>query len=91
MQYFDDDGTELDPNLMATPDLCASCNKHAEPGQEVLCNPTRIDQVGEDVFVCFAYQPESPSVAREAVLRSLCEQAGMEDSVPGEDSETIDF
>jgi hypothetical protein len=94
MQYFDDDGTELNPDLMATPDLCASCTKNGSAEQEVVCNLTRLDQEGEDVFLCFAYQPESPNVDREAVLRSLCERAGVEysdDLDGGEDPEVIHF
>ena len=94
MQYFDDDGTELNPDLMATPGLCASCAKNDDPKQEVLCNLTRLDQEGEREFICFAYQPTSSNVDREAVLRSLCERAGIEytdDPAGEEDFETVYF
>ena len=94
MRYFDDDGTELNPDLIATPDLCVSCAKNGESEQEVVCNLTRLDQEGEDVFICFAYQPVSANVDREAVLRSLCERAGVEytdDAVGEDDPEVISF
>lgn len=94
MQYFDDDGTELNPDLMATPDLCVSCAKNGGGEQEVLCNLTKLDQEGEEVFICFAYEPAYPNVDREAVLRSLCERAGVkyaDDSAGDEDSESIRF
>ena len=86
MRYFNDDGTEFNPDLTPMPDLCASCRKHNDPGQEPLCNLTRADEQGEEVFLCFAYEPESPEVNRDAVLRDLCEQAGVE--YPDEDSES---
>ena len=92
-RYFHDEGAEFNPTLIPAPDLCATCVKNdaGDPEEDVLCNLTRADQQDEEVFLCFAYQPSSPAVNREEVLRSLCEQAGMEytdDScVPGEDYE----
>ncbi len=41
-KYFDDDGTEINPDLVPKPDLCISCKKDGQPGQkEILCNLTR--------------------------------------------------
>lgn len=83
-----DDGTEFNPDLIPAPDLCASCSKNDDPGQEVLCNLTRADAQGEEVFLCFAYAPTSPNIDREAVLRELCERVGIEypkNSTGGED------
>ena len=78
MRYFDDDGTEFNPDLIPSPDLCVSCSKNDDPDQEALCNLTRADTADEEVFLCFAYAPASPNIDREAVLRDLCEQAGAE-------------
>ena len=47
-KYFDDDGTEINPDLAPKPDLCISCKKDGQPGEEeILCNLTRADQQGE--------------------------------------------
>jgi hypothetical protein len=54
---MDDDGNELNPDLIAKPDLCVSCAKDGDPNEEILCNLNRLDQVDEDVFKCFAYEP----------------------------------
>ncbi len=44
-KYFDDDGTEINPDLIPKPDLCISCKKDGQPGEEeTLCNLTRADQ-----------------------------------------------
>ena len=95
MRYFNDDGTEFNPDLIPLPDLCASCAKRDEPDQEVLCNLTRAEARGEDIFVCFAYTPNSLDVDREAVLRDLCARAGIdypeEDRDDPDDPETIHF
>lgn len=50
-KYYDDDGTEINP------DLCISCKKNAFSGEEeILCNLTRVVQQGQDEFVCEAYE-----------------------------------
>ena len=56
MKFFDDDGTEINPNLFSKPALCLSCKKNSLPEEEVFCNLTRLDQIGEDEFRCFAYE-----------------------------------
>lgn len=78
--YFNDDGTEFTPGLHATTDQCVSCAKNEthKAEEEVVCNLARADQQGDEVFVCFSYQPISTSIDREEVLRELCEQAGVE-------------
>ena len=78
-RYFNDDGTEFNPDLHPTPDLCVSCvmNETHDAVEEVVCNLTRADQEGDEVFLCFAYQPISPRINREEVLRALCEQVGV--------------
>ena len=79
-RYFNDDGTEFNPGLQPVPDLCVSCVKNEvhDADEEVVCNLTRADQQGDEVFVCFSYQPISTSIDREEVLRELCERAGVE-------------
>ena len=56
MPYYDDDGNELNPDLIPKPQLCLSCRKNDDPGEEVLCNLNRLDQQGESEFKCFAYE-----------------------------------
>jgi len=59
-KYFDDDGTEINPDLVPKPDLCVSCKKDGQLGkEEVLCNLTRADQQGESEFHCKAYEPKA--------------------------------
>jgi hypothetical protein len=56
--YFDDDGNELNPDLVSKPSLCVSCAKDEDPNEEVLCTLNRLDQQGDPDFQCFAYQPK---------------------------------
>lgn len=61
-EYFDDDGTKINPDLISKPDLCVSCKKDGLGGEEmILCNLTRADQQGEDEFYCEAYEPVNPN------------------------------
>ena len=56
-QFYDDDGTEVNPDLIPKPDLCISCKKDGlSSKEEVLCNLTRADQQGEAEFICEAYE-----------------------------------
>ena len=58
-KYFDDDGTEINPDIVSKPGLCVSCRKDGQPGkEEILCNLTRADQQGEEEFYCEAYEPK---------------------------------
>ncbi|MCK5170460.1 MAG: hypothetical protein KAQ75_11330 [Bacteroidales bacterium] len=54
--YFDDDGNELNPDLIPKPNLCLSCKKNEDPNEEILCNLNRLDQRNESEFKCFAYE-----------------------------------
>jgi len=56
--FFNDDGKEIDPDLIAKPDLCVSCKKDDDPGEEILCTLTRADQIGEEPFRCEAFEPK---------------------------------
>jgi hypothetical protein len=55
IRFCDDDGTEVNPDLIAKPSLCASCAKDDDPSEEPLCALNRLDQQGEEEFRCDAY------------------------------------
>ena len=56
-KYYEDDGTEVNPDLIVKLDLCITCKKNGLSGEEeILCNLTRADQQGQDEFVCEAYE-----------------------------------
>ena len=48
MRFFDDDGTEINPDLIAKPSLCASCEKDEDSLKEIHAHfdtlITKIDQ-----------------------------------------------
>ena len=44
---YDDDGNEINTDLIAKPSLCVSCSKDEDPAEEVLCLLNRADQQGE--------------------------------------------
>ena len=57
-KYYDDDGKEINPDLIPKPSLCITCRKNSMSGkEEILCNLTRADQQGETEFICGAYEP----------------------------------
>jgi len=58
--YFNDDGTEINPELVPMPSICVCCKKNDDPSQEILCTLTRADQQDETEFHCFAYEPKNP-------------------------------
>jgi len=57
--FFRDDGTEINPDLIAKPSLCVSCRKDDDPDEEILCTLTRADQEGETDFKCYAFEAKS--------------------------------
>jgi hypothetical protein len=58
-KYYDDDGNEMNPDLVRKPALCVSCAKDEEPGeQQVLCNLNRLDQRDDSEFKCHAFEPK---------------------------------
>ncbi len=58
--YFNDDGTEINADLVPKPGLCLSCKKDDAGGKaEILCTLTRNDQKGEKDFECGAYERKS--------------------------------
>ena len=52
MPYFDDNGNELDPEVVPMPQMCTMCEKKDDPDEEILCNLNRLDQRGEPEFKC---------------------------------------
>ncbi|MGE0930987.1 hypothetical protein [Peijinzhouia sedimentorum] len=55
-KFYDDDGTEVNPDLFPKPQLCLSCKKNEDSNEEILCTLTRLDQRNEIEFKCFAYE-----------------------------------
>jgi hypothetical protein len=53
---FFDDGTEHNPDLNPKPGLCLTCKKDEDSKEEILCNLNRMDQPGEEKFICYAYE-----------------------------------
>ena len=56
-KFFNDDGTEVNPDLILKPSLCITCKKDEIPEEENLCNLNRMDQLGNNEFICGAYEP----------------------------------
>jgi hypothetical protein len=54
--FYNDDGSEINPDLIVKPSLCVSCRKDGDPSEEVLCILNRADQQGEDEFCCYGYE-----------------------------------
>ena len=58
-KFYDDDGTEVNSDLIPKPSLCITCKKDELSGKEnILCDLNRMDQQGEDEFICGAYEPK---------------------------------
>ena len=58
MPYHDDDGNEINPELVSKPSLCVTCIKDDDPNEQILCNLNRMDQSDEQDFKCYAYKPK---------------------------------
>lgn len=54
--FFDDDGYEINTDLIKKPSLCITCVNDDNPNEEMLCNMTRYDQKDDKEFKCFAYK-----------------------------------
>ena len=61
IRFYDDDGTEINPDIIAKPSLCTSCEKDDDPSEELLCALNRLDQQGEEEFRCDAYVSKAES------------------------------
>ncbi len=55
--FFDDDGYEINTDLIKKPSLCITCRHNNDPYQELLCQMTRYDQRNDDDFICGAFEP----------------------------------
>ena len=53
---FDDEGYEVNSELIKKPSLCITCIHDNDPDQEILCNLTRYDQSDAEEFKCLAYR-----------------------------------
>jgi hypothetical protein len=53
--FFDDNGYEINMELIKKPSLCLTCEKNDDPAEELLCNMNRHDQKDEKEFKCYAY------------------------------------
>lgn len=58
MPFYNDDGTEINPELVPKPSLCLSCKKDDDPNEEILCILNKNDQQNEKDFICGAYEPK---------------------------------
>ena len=57
--YFNDDGTEINADLVPKPGLCLTCKTGDAGGkEEILCVLTRNDQKDSKDFECGAYEPK---------------------------------
>ncbi len=54
--FFDDDGYEINTDLIKKPSLCITCINDDNPNEEMLCNMVRYNQKDENEFKCFAYK-----------------------------------
>jgi hypothetical protein len=54
-RFFDDDGNEINPELITKPGLCLLCKKDDDPSEFILCTLTKADQQGNSEFRCEAY------------------------------------
>ena len=57
-KFYDDDGTEVNPDLIPKPSLCISCKKDGIRNEEILCNLNRMAQLEKPEFICEAYEPK---------------------------------
>lgn len=64
IRFYDDDGTEINPDLVRKPTLCTSCAKDGDPDEEPLCTLTRYDQREGEEFQCDAYVPKGKQEKR---------------------------
>jgi hypothetical protein len=54
--FFDDEGFEINIDLIKKPSICLTCINDDDAKEELLCNMTRYDQRDDNEFKCFAYK-----------------------------------
>ena len=57
--FFDDDGYEINTDLVKKPSICLTCINDDNPNEEMLCTMTRYDQKDDKKFQCFAYEKKT--------------------------------
>ncbi len=55
-EFIDDDGYEINSELIKKPSLCLTCVHDDDPNEKLLCNMNRFDQKDDKEFKCFAYK-----------------------------------
>jgi hypothetical protein len=53
---FDDDGYEINTDLIKKPSICLICMNDGDAKEELLCNMIRFDQRKDDEFKCSAFR-----------------------------------
>lgn len=53
---FNDEGYEINTELIKKPSLCLICVNDDNPNEEIFCNLTRFDQKNDKEFKCFAFR-----------------------------------
>ncbi|MDT8418697.1 MAG: hypothetical protein RQ864_12905 [Lutibacter sp.] len=54
--FFNDDGYEINSDLIKKPSLCITCINDDNPNEEMFCNMVRYDLKDDKEFNCFAYK-----------------------------------
>jgi len=54
--FFNDNGFEINTDLIKKPSICLTCINDDNPKEEILCNMNRYDQRDDKDFICFAYK-----------------------------------
>ncbi len=55
---YNDDGSEIIPDLIPVPPLCLTCKKNGRRGEEnILCTLTRAEYLEDEDFDCAEYEP----------------------------------
>jgi hypothetical protein len=57
--FFDDDGFEINTELIKKPSICLICVNDDNRDEEMLCNMTRYDQKDDNEFKCFAFKKDN--------------------------------
>ncbi len=54
--FFDDNGYEINMDLIKKPSLCLTCSKDDNPHEEFLCEMNRHGQKDDEGFICHAFE-----------------------------------
>ncbi len=54
--FYKDDGTPVNFDLIPEPGLCITWKHDEDSRQKIPCTLNRMDQQGEDDFICDAYE-----------------------------------